>query len=203
MKKLPILLIYFRLVIGLLLLLIAYLNTIYFTVIAVSTIILGLVSDIFDGIIARRYGVSTEKLRRLDSSIDQVFWLSVIAAAYINCPAFFHNKKVAIFTLIGAEAATYIVSYIRFSKEIATHAISSKLWTLTLFATLVQVMATCGSGLLFQLCFYAGMLTRLENIIILLLLKEWTNDVPSAYHALQLRQGKEIKRYKLFNGKND
>jgi CDP-diacylglycerol--glycerol-3-phosphate 3-phosphatidyltransferase len=33
----------------------------------------GLLTDIFDGIIARKVGVSSEKLRRLDSQTDLVF----------------------------------------------------------------------------------------------------------------------------------
>ncbi|RYF19418.1 MAG: CDP-alcohol phosphatidyltransferase family protein, partial [Flavobacteriales bacterium] len=37
---------------------------------------LGLMSDIFDGIIARKQQISTEKMRRLDSQTDLVFWLS-------------------------------------------------------------------------------------------------------------------------------
>lgn len=36
----------------------------------------GILTDIFDGIIARKAGVSSEKLRRLDSQTDLVFWLS-------------------------------------------------------------------------------------------------------------------------------
>lgn len=44
---------------------------------------------------------------------------------------------------------------------------------------------------------------KIENyklIAILPILKKWTNDVPSFYHSLQLRRGKEIKRHKMFNG---
>ncbi len=43
---------------------------------------IGLLTDIFDGIIARKVGVSSEKLRRLDSQVDLVFWLSLGFAAY-------------------------------------------------------------------------------------------------------------------------
>jgi len=32
------------------------------------------------------------------------------------------------------------------------------------------------------------------------ILKDWTNDIPSLYHAVLIRKGKEIKRHKLFNG---
>ena len=45
-------------------------------------IILGLLSDIFDGIIARQMGISTVKMRRMDSQTDLVFWLSIGIACY-------------------------------------------------------------------------------------------------------------------------
>ena len=40
---------------------------------------LGLISDILDGIIARKQQVSSARLRRLDSQTDMVFWLSIVA----------------------------------------------------------------------------------------------------------------------------
>jgi CDP-diacylglycerol--glycerol-3-phosphate 3-phosphatidyltransferase len=61
-------------------------------------------------------------------------------------------------------------------------------------------MAHCESLVLFEICFWLGLITRLEIIAIILALKNWANDVPSFYHSLKLRKGKEIKRHKLFNG---
>jgi CDP-diacylglycerol--glycerol-3-phosphate 3-phosphatidyltransferase len=115
-------------------------------------------------------------------------------------PNFVDGHRTEIIILVAAEAMIYLVSYLRFRKEVATHAIASKVWSLFLFATLVQVMLTGDSGWIFQVCFWGGLLTRLEILMILLLLKEWTNDVPSILHAVKLRQGKPIKRNKLFNG---
>ena len=40
----------------------------------------------------------------------------------------------------------------------------------------------------------------IEIIAILLVIKDWTNDVPSLYHAIILRQVKKIMRNKFFNG---
>ncbi len=102
--------------------------------------------------------------------------------------------------LLGVEALTYTVSFLKFRKEIATHSIGAKIWTLLLFATLVQLLLQCESGILFQCMFWVGLLTRIEIIVIILTLKQWENDVPTFYHALQLRRNKEIKRHKLFNG---
>jgi len=200
MKKIPHFLIYSRLALGILLICFSLIQIGNYKTIAITFIIFGLLSDIFDGIIARRLNISTEKLRRLDSAIDQIFWLSITAATFIQCSSFFYTNYLLLFILIGTEIATYAICYIKFKKEVATHAISSKVWTLLIFACLIQVIATCDSTTLFQVCFYVGMLTRLEIIGILFLLKTWTNDVPSVYHAVLLRKGKPIKRNKLFNG---
>lgn len=172
----------------------------YFNIYAVILFAIGLLTDIFDGIIARRLNISTENLRRLDSTTDQVFFILIAIATYINSSAFYKDNMLQLSILLLAELATYIVCYIKFRKEVATHAISSKIWTLILFATLIQVILTKDSSVLFQFCFYVGILTRLEIIAILLILKKWTNDVPSIFQAIMLRKGKKIKRHKLFNG---
>ena len=193
-------LIYSRLIIGIIILFISYCHIAHYNFIAVTLFTVGLLTDIFDGIIARRMNISTQNLRRLDSTIDQVFFIMVAIATFIECPQFFYDNHIKLIILLSLEALTYLVCFIKFRKEIATHAISSKAWTLILFATLIQIMVSCNSIMLFQICFYAGILTRLEIIGIILFLRKWTNDVPSIYHALLLRQGKEIKRHKLFNG---
>ena len=171
-----------------------------FKIIAVVLFTLGLLSDIFDGIIARKLNISSTFLRRLDSTVDQIFFILVAVAAYINCPAFFKENNIQLIILVSVEALTYVISFLKFKKEVATHAIASKIWTLFLFACITQILYSCNSDILFQLCFYIGIATRLEIIGIILLLKTWTNDVPSIYHAYLLRQGKTIKRNKLFNG---
>jgi phosphatidylglycerophosphate synthase len=155
---------------------------------------------VFDGIIARKYNVSTQKLRRLDSTVDQVFFIAFAIAAYLQCPVFFATHSTKLFVLFGLEASTYAVSFIKFKKEIATHSIGAKLWTLLLVATLIQIIVQCTDVALFEWCFWVGIVTRLEIVAIIITLKSWTNDVPSLYHAIQLRNGKAIRRNKLFNG---
>jgi phosphatidylglycerophosphate synthase len=200
MIHLPKILIYSRLVIGFIILLLSFWQVKHYQVIAISLFSIGLLTDIFDGIIARHFNISTQNLRRLDSTIDQIFFVSIAIATYFQCTHFFHQNALKLGILIGTEVLAYIICFIKFRKEIATHAISSKLWTLILFATLIQIIWTCDSKLLFDFCFYLGVLTRIEIIGIILLLHQWTNDIPSIYHAFLLRQGKTIKRHKIFNG---
>lgn len=200
MKHIPVALIYSRLFIGFGIILLSVFHVAHYSFFAVTLLSIGLLTDVFDGIIARKLNISSERLRRLDSGIDQVFFISVAVATYIQCPDFFKANLVKLIILGAFEASTYILSYIKFKKEIATHSIGAKIWTLTIFASLVEIMVHCQSVVLFELCFWIGLATRLEILAIVFTLKKWTNDVPSFYHAIKLRQGKEIKRNKLFNG---
>lgn len=51
-----------------------------------QVILAATLSDIFDGIIARRLSVSTTNLRKADSTVDLFFWLSSMASLYLLCP---------------------------------------------------------------------------------------------------------------------
>lgn len=46
----------------------------------VVLIVIALLTDVFDGILARKWNTSTERLRKLDSNIDTIFWLFVTVA---------------------------------------------------------------------------------------------------------------------------
>jgi CDP-diacylglycerol--glycerol-3-phosphate 3-phosphatidyltransferase len=199
-NKIPLVLIYSRLVFSGAILLLTTFKPLHYQAIVVFFIAAGLLSDIFDGIIARHLNISTEKLRRLDSTIDQVFWLCIVLCAYLAGPAFFKQHLLPILIVLGLETLCYLLSFIKFKKEVATHAIASKIWTLSLFAFLVQIILTGNSSFLFYTCIYLGIATRLEIIAILLILNRWTNDIPSVYHAVLIRKGKAIKKNKLFNG---
>jgi phosphatidylglycerophosphate synthase len=199
-NNIPRLLIFSRIVFSFIIIILTIFKPVYFKDWIIILMFTGLLSDIFDGIVARRLGISTQKLRRLDSTVDQVFWLSIVVSCYILNPSFFKSNLYPIIIILGLEAMCYLVSFLKFKKEVATHALSSKLWTLILFATLAQIILTGGSGLLFNICIYFGILTRLEIIAIFLIIKNWTSDVPTVYHAILIRKGKPIKRHKLFNG---
>jgi len=200
LAKLPVILIYTRLALGFFLICLSISRIPDYAYIAVALTIFGLLTDIFDGIIARKLGVSTQRLRRLDSSVDQVFFISVAIATYIQCPEFFKTNMMKLIILFSTEGLAYLICYLKFKKEIATHTIGAKIWTLLMVATLLQIMLQCESGILFQLFFWVGMVTRIEIIAILFILKQWAHDIPSVYQAIQIRRGINIKRHKWLNG---
>ena len=104
MKNIPLALIYSRLLIGFAIILLSVFQATYYSFLAITLLSIGLLTDVFDGIIARRLNISSEKLRRLDSSIDQVFFISVVVATYIQCPDFFKDNLVKLIVLLAFEA---------------------------------------------------------------------------------------------------
>ncbi|PJJ59551.1 CDP-alcohol phosphatidyltransferase family protein [Hymenobacter chitinivorans] len=202
LRYLPLTLVYCRLLLGLVVLGLcggAAATTALRQLLA-ALVVLGLVSDIFDGIIARRLGVATPALRRLDSSVDTLFWLCVLAGVVLLCPRFLPEHALWISVVLALEALTYVVSYLRFRKEIALHTLSAKLWTLVLTALLLELILSGHTSWLFGACVGLGVLSRLEIIGILCTLRTWATDVPSLYHAWQVRRGRPLRRHPLFNG---
>lgn len=200
LNKIPICLIYSRLLLGFVVLALSLYPVPNGKFWIISIMIWAIVSDIFDGVIARSLNISTPKIRRLDSSVDQIFWICTLVGVFFICKDFFVANYIKLLLVSVLETLTYVVSFIKFRKEVATHAFLSKVWILSVFAVLIQIVISCQSSTLFNICIFLGVVSRIEIIAILLVLKKWTNDVPSIYHALLLRQGKEIKRHKLLNG---
>jgi cardiolipin synthase (CMP-forming) len=161
---------------------------------------LGLISDILDGIIARHYNISSEKLRRMDSQTDMLFWLSIGFSTWILYPKLISNNVIAIRVILAMEVACYIISILRFRKETCTHAYLSKLWGITLLIAFTSLIGFNHAGVPFTIAIVIGLISHIDRILITLILPKWTHDVPSAYHAFLIRKGISIKRKKLFNG---
>ena len=100
----------------------------------------GTLSDIFDGILARRFGVSTSALRRYDSATDAIYYLFVLGAVWILCKPAIAGNIPAIALLIGSEAAVMLISFIRFRKYPATHSYLAKFYGLCLLAALIALL---------------------------------------------------------------
>jgi CDP-diacylglycerol--glycerol-3-phosphate 3-phosphatidyltransferase len=160
---------------------------------------IGLFTDIFDGIIARKLNVSTEKLRRLDSQVDLAFWLSLGFAAYFLNSVLIKNEWFSIALVFFLEALCYLISWIKFGKETCTHAWLSKLWGISLLLAFTYLIGFQKVGWAFDLAIILGIISHLDVILIILILPKWQYDVPSFYHALKIRRGKKIKKSVLIN----
>ena len=199
MKNIPYLLIAIRFLFAPIIFFLAYLKDEESRFIILTLMFIGLLTDIFDGIIARKVGVSTEKLRRLDSQVDLVFWLSLGFAAYFINPEVikYHWQSIAIVFIM--EALCYIISMVKFKKETCTHAWLSKLWGLSLLIAFTYLIGFQQAGWAFYLAIILGLVSHIDVILIILILPKWQYDVPSCYHAWSIRKGKQRKKSTLFN----
>lgn len=200
MKRLiPYSLIVFRFLCAPAMILLAYKGGTSYSGWIVLLLYLGLISDIFDGILARAMGVSDSKMRRLDSQIDLIFWLSVGYTSWLLHSEIILKFKIFVIIIFVTEASCYLISFIRFSKETCTHAWLSKFFGLCMLAAFTSLIGFGNGGFFFVLALVVGYISHLDRILITLLIPEWTHDIPSTYHAWLLRRGKTFKRYKLFN----
>ena len=199
MKTIPYLLIATRFCLAPIILLLAYFKGEQSRFLILSLMYFGLLTDIFDGIIARKVGVSSEKLRRLDSQTDLIFWLSLGFASYFLNAELIKNEWKGVALIFVMEALCYIISWLKFGKETCTHAFLSKMWGLSLLIAFTYLIGFQQAGWTFYLTVILGFISHIDVILIILILPKWQYDVPSSYHAWRIRKGKQRKKSIFFN----
>jgi phosphatidylglycerophosphate synthase len=151
-----------------------------------------ILSDLFDGIVARRRGVATPALRRLDSQTDLVFWLCVLGCIAILHPAVVRRHGYLIVVLLALEGSVYAISFARFGREPCTHAYSARVWGVFLVGCLGAALGWGEDRFALPLLFGTYLVSWVDVVLILLLLPAWRTDVPSFWHALRARRGREV-----------
>lgn len=147
----------------------------------------GFVSDVLDGVVARRTGTATAALRRLDSTVDTIFYLNVAAAAWILYSAVMRPLLPWILLVVATELITNLACFLRFGRAASYHSLSAKLFGLCLFVALLTLFLT-GSAALLVPAIVVGLASHAENLAITATLPEWRHDVPSILEARRIRR---------------
>jgi hypothetical protein len=151
-------------------------------------LVIALLSDIFDGVIARHVGVATAKLRELDSWVDGWFCLWIAACAWFA----HHNTVVTFAPLLMVWFVTdhlaHAFDWFKYHRFAAYHAYSAKIAGLLLFLA-VFVLFTFGSHhYVLGIALLVAIVSHLERMAITAILSKWTPDVKSLWHAWKLQQ---------------
>jgi CDP-diacylglycerol--glycerol-3-phosphate 3-phosphatidyltransferase len=123
-------------------------------------------SDIYDGILARRFGVATPTLRRYDSITDVIYYLFILAVAWRLCQPILAQNWILIMLILFSEAGCILVSYVRFGKYPATHSYLAKFYGLCLLAALVALLVFNASSWVLVALTIVALITNLEIIVI-------------------------------------
>jgi CDP-diacylglycerol--glycerol-3-phosphate 3-phosphatidyltransferase len=148
-------------------------------------LVVGTLSDIFDGILARRFGVATPALRRYDSITDVIYYLFLLGALWRLCHDVVRQNFLALGVILILEAAVILVCLVKFRKYPATHSWLAKFYGLCLLVGLIALLAfDAGNWVVISLAIVA-VLTNGEIILLHLLASTPPVDVSSIFHWLK------------------
>jgi phosphatidylglycerophosphate synthase len=146
----------------------------------------GFVSDVYDGVVARRFDVATAGLRRLDSAVDTVFYLAAAFCVWRLHPEAIISHRWLILTVIGTLLINHAFEYWKFGREASYHAWLARVWGASLFAALIFLFVA-GDDWLLTVALCIGIASHSENFFITLVLPEWRHDVKSLWHVRPTR----------------
>lgn len=144
-------------------------------------------SDVFDGIVARRLGIATPGLRRLDSAVDTLFYLSALYCVWRLHPQAIVSRGTSLIVLATLEAARYGFDWLKFRREASYHMWSSKLWGIALFIAFFNLLALGSNNAATSIAIYLGIMADLEGLAISVVLDRWQADVPTLVHGYSRR----------------
>lgn len=151
-----------------------------------ALVVAALVSDIYDGVLARRWKCDTAGVRLFDSMADTMFYVCVgIALWFGRSPALRDNAGLLL-ALLGLEVVHYTFAFAKFGKPASYHTYLAKTWGLAMVAAVVAALATGGGGLLIRLSLGFGILCNVEGLAMSLILPRWERDVKGVAAALPM-----------------
>ena len=148
---------------------------------------LAILSDILDGMLARRANVASQFFRRMDSIVDSALFLFVAAAAWAAHRDILIQSQALVMGMFALWLISQIPALIKFKRAAAYHSYSAKAAGLALLAAGVGLFGFAQGGALLNAALWAAIISHLERIGITLMLPEWRTDVNGIWVAWRIR----------------
>jgi phosphatidylglycerophosphate synthase len=150
-------------------------------------VVAALLSDVFDGVLARRTGAATPELRFADTVADTVFYVAAAAALAVAVPGAFDDLWLPLVALVTIHVSRATFELTKYGRIASYHMWSSKALGLLLAAALTYEFITGLPNLLLSWALWLGIANELEGFATSAILPRWQSDVPSLVHALHRR----------------
>jgi len=150
--------------------------------------ILSLLTDVSDGLLARRLNQATELGARLDSWGDLLTCLALPLCGWWLRPEVVQQEALWLGLGIASYLVAVLAGVLKFMRLTSYHTWAAKI-SAVLVAAAVLIFFANGPGWVFRIVMPFVVLTNLEEIAITLTLIQLTANVPSVWHALKLRRG--------------
>ncbi len=174
-KKIPWLLIYFRLALTVPAVLLGYFHItggVYVVLMAAAAL-----SDVYDGVLARKYGVETAWLRQWDSAADTIFFAGVVVGMFLAFPDLVRPYFWGIVAIPALEVIRYCFDFLKFGRGAAYHAISAKVFGALALTACISIMGFSCSEPFLKFAVIAGLISEVEGLAMSIMLKKWTYNV--------------------------
>lgn len=145
------------------------------------------VSDVLDGIVARRLRMATPAIRYADTVADTIFYVGAGAALAAAVPGAFAAAEAALVTLVIVHVSRATFELTKYGRIAAYHMWSSKVLGILLAAAFGQGFFTGQTGPLLPIALWFGVANVIEGFAASAVLPGWRPDVPSIAHALARR----------------
>ncbi len=152
-----------------------------------------LVTDAFDGFLARRWRVVSDLGRRLDSWGDYVMTAAAVAGIWLLWPETVRREWPWFVTAVVGSFAIVIYGFVRWRRVLGYHTWLAKAMVIGLPITVAMLLAG-GSAAPFHVAVLLQVLCGTEELMIAFLLPGFSGEMPSLGHALRRRREETAKR---------
>lgn len=147
----------------------------------------GVISDVLDGEILRRFKLSNTKLRSLDSTTDAVFYMSVLVSMWLVHPDLIGLYVMPLTILLLTQTTSWVFCLLKFGKTTSYHSYFAKFWGLSLFFGTISFFLTLPDVSLFLFAIFTGIISNIEDMIITAIVPHWKCDILTIKAAVLLR----------------
>jgi phosphatidylglycerophosphate synthase len=153
-----------------------------------SLVLSALLSDIFDGVLARRWKCDTAGVRLFDSMADTFFYLCVAVALWIGQPQIGRSNSGLICAVLAAEAARFAFDFAKFGKPASYHSWLAKTWGLLMAVAVMASFVSHHGSLWIRASLIVGIVCNAETLAMSIVLPVWRRDLPSVFDAWRIRR---------------
>lgn len=156
----------------------------------IGLLIVSLLSDVADGWIARKYNLHTEIGARLDSFADLLTVMLAVGGVFrfhwsdVSQPP----RAAAFFIYLACYGALMLTGLLRFRRQPSLHTYMAKATAYLQSACLVSVFLIGFKDVFYYLALGWGVVASIEEIAILIVLKEPRSDIKGLYWVLKERK---------------
>jgi phosphatidylglycerophosphate synthase len=152
-----------------------------------SVFAMSLVSDTFDGMIARHRHAATITGARLDSLGDLMIVLTLLPGVWLLWPEIVKRESVYIVVGLLSYLLPTVIGFVRFGRMTSYHTYGAKAMAVLTGISLVLLFLDV-TRLPFRVCVPLAVLEGIEEVAITFVLPQWRANVPSLIHALRLKR---------------